>query len=703
MHLGRPLPPRAALLLLAAALAFPGGPAAADPLPARSTHVADYDLNVRLDPDTRTLFGRERVVWRNPSQDAVSELWFHLYLNAFRNSLSTFYRESGGRLRRDSMREEGWGWIEVKSLRRADGLDLYAGGAFAHPDDDNADDRTVWRVALPQAVPPGGEIALDLEFEARLPEVYARTGYHRDYFLVGQWFPKLGVYEPAGRRGRQAGGWNCHQFHADSEFYADFGRYRAEITLPRRFVVGATGRRVERREHPDGTSTHVFEQDDVTDFAWTASPHFVEVQARFSAEREVTAREYEQAAALLGRSLDEVRLGDVELTLLLQPRHARQAERHLAAARASLKWYGLWYGRYPYRTLTIVDPAFGAGGSAGMEYPTFVTAGTSMMFDYWPFDRVLLPEEVVAHEIGHQYWQGLVASNEFEESWLDEGFTDYATGEVMEKTYGPWLAQLPFLRVGELELARAPNDPARVFDRMRSTAWGFSPGAYGFNSYARTRLTLLTLRGLLGEQVLARVLRTYQERWRFGHPSSDDFYAVASEVAGRDLGWFFGQVVERPGVFDDEVARISTRPAPEPRGVFGQAHERRTVTESEALQKEREADRAGGRQWLSTVLIRRRGEVRLPTTLELRFEGGQNETVDLPLEGAGAWEGRFRRLELTRGHRLVAAALDPGDRLPLDANRLNNARRVEPDGRVAARWGLGWVFWLQQALAAVGF
>lgn len=687
---------------LAAALLALVAAADADPLPERAAHVADYDINVRLDPDTRTLFARERVVWRNPSPDAVGELWFHLYLNAFRNSLSTFYRESGGRLRRDTARDEGWGWIEVKSIRRADGLDLSAGAGFEHPDDDNAEDRTVWRVRLPAPVPPGGEIALDLEFEARLPRVYARTGYHRDYFLVGQWFPKLGVYEPAGRRGRRSGGWNCHQFHADSEFYADFGRYRAEITLPRRFVVGATGRRVERREHPDGTSTHVFEQADVTDFAWTASPHFVEVPARFSAASEVTPREYEEAAALLGRSPAELRLGDVELRLLMRPSHLAQVGRYLAAARAALKWYGLWYGRYPYATLTIVDPAFGASGSAGMEYPTFVTAGTSALLASWPFDRVLLPEEVVAHEVGHQYWQGLVASNEFEEPWLDEGFTTYSTGELMQKAYGPWLARLPFLRLGSLELARAANSPARVFDRVRSTAWGFSPGAYGFNSYPRTRLTLLTLRGLIGPAGLARVLRTYHERWRYRHPSSEDFYAVASEVAGRDLGWFFAQVVERPGVFDDEVARVTTQPVPEPRGVFGQAHERRTVSEGEARQKEREAEQAGARRWLSTVLVRRRGEVRLPTTLELRFEGGQAETVDLPLEGPAAWEGRWKRLELTRDRPLVSAALDPGDRLPLDANRLNNARRVEPDGRVAARWGLGWIFWLQQALATVG-
>ena len=435
------------LLVFLAALAL-AGLSWADALPPSAAHVADYDVRVRLDAEAKTLSGTQRITWRNPASEPVAELWFHLYLNAFKNSESTFIQESGGQLRGDRMPDEGWGWIEVKSIRRAGGTHLAAGASFEHPDDDNAADRTVWRVPLPEPVAPGAELVLDVEFEAKLPRIFARTGYFRDYFLVGQWFPKLGVYEPAGTRGRATGGWNCHQFHANSEFYADFGRYRVEITLPRRFVVGATGRRSERRENKDGTSTHVFEQADVIDFAWTASPRFVEVKARFSAEKDVTPQEYAQAATLLGRSLENVRLTDVDVTVLLQPEHAPQSERHLQAAKAALKWFGLWYGRYPYPTLTVVDPAFGGGGSGGMEYPTFITAGTSVLMNRWPLDRVLVPEHVIVHEFGHQYWQSMVASNEFEESWLDEGFNSYSTGRVMELAYGPWTVQALGLRLG---------------------------------------------------------------------------------------------------------------------------------------------------------------------------------------------------------------------------------------------------------------
>jgi hypothetical protein len=711
------VPSSGAPVLLALLVAVPA--ARADLLPLRADHVADYEIRVRLDPEAKTLDGQQRVVWRNLSPEPVGELWFHLYLNAFKNSKSTFFAESGGQLRRDRMPEDGWGWVDVRAIRRADGVDLAAGATFEHPDDENAEDRTVWRVPLPAPVPAGGEVALDVVFQAKLPRIFARTGYFRDYFLVGQWFPKLGVHEPAGRRGRSASGWNCHQFHANSEFYADFGRYRVEITLPRRFVVGATGTRSERRENADGTSTHVFEQADVIDFAWTASPRFLEVRSTFSAEKDVTPEEYAEAARILGRSLDEVRLSDVEVTVLLQPGHAPQAERHIEAAKAGLKWFGLWYGRYPYPTLTVVDPAFGAGGSGGMEYPTFITAGTSSLLNRWPLDRVLAPEGVTVHEFGHQYWQSMVATNEFEESWLDEGLNTYSTAKVMARTYGPWALQVLGLRIGVDDTSRSLNSVDRMFDAIRTPAWGYSPGNYGFNSYQRTDLTLQTLESLLGTEAMARVMRTYHERWRFRHPASDDFYAVVAEVTGRDARWFFDQTVERPGILDDEVASVRSERVRVPHGVFGEGESKTTVSTKEARLREREADEAGGRPWRSMVVVRRRGEVRLPMSLELEFEGGASQTMslqDLDFEGGKTetaplldgrkdgrpWLGRWKRIELTGERRLVSATVDPENRVAIDVNRLNNARRVEPDGLAAAHWGVRWVFWLQQLLAMVG-
>jgi hypothetical protein len=192
-----------------------------------------------------------------------------------------------------------------------------------------------------------------------------------------------------------------------------------------------------------------------------------------------------------------------------------------------------------------------------------------------------------------------------------------------------------------------------------------------------------------------------------------------AEVAGRDWRAFFDQTLERPGVLDDEVASVRSERVREPRGVFGEGAARATITDAEARKKERERDEAAGRPWRSTVLVRRRGAVVLPTTLRLEYDGAPAQTIALhareypggdvespPLvAGGGAaepWLGPWKSIELTGEHRLVSATLDPEDRLVLDVNRLNNSRRVEPDARAAAHWGVRWVFWLQQLLAAVG-
>ena len=672
----------------------------ADPLPERANPLASYQISVRLDPQAKLLEGTERLTWQNPSSDAVGDLWFHLYLNAFKNTESTFFKESGGQLRGSRSTGERWGWIQVNSMRVVGGDDITGAMVFVHPDDHNAEDQTVARVKLPAPVPPGGSVALDIAFTAQLPEVFARTGYKRDYFLVAQWFPKLGVYEPAGLRGRKSGGWNCHQFHANSEFYADYGRYHVEITLPAKFILGATGQRTGRSSNPDGTVTYTHIQDNVHDFAWTASPRFVELKRTFGGGKDVTAGEYRQAAALLGRTVDEVRLSDVEITLLMQPEHMPQAERLMGAAMAGIKHYGLWYGRYPYRTLTVVDPAPGASGSGGMEYPTFITAGTSFALNRWPFDRIRLPEMVTIHEFGHQFWYLLVGNNEFEEAWLDEGINSYSTGRVMGAAYGKGVEWGNFLglRLGEIEMVRMTNHPDAKFNAILSPAWKYSPrGAYGFNSYMKPEMALQTLENHLGEQTMARAMRTFHERWRFRHPSSEDFFAVANEVSGRDLSWYFDQVIRGTGILDYEIGSVSSSRARARRGVFDKGGGRHTITPADADRLEKEAERKGvPAQFESVVVARRRGEVVFPVEIELKFEGLAPERRQ--------WDGRDRTLtyRTTGPRKLEWARIDPDRKIPLDVDWLNNARRIESDGRVAAKLAAGVVFWMQLLIALIG-
>ena len=218
-----------------------------------------------------------------------------------------------------------------------------------------------------------------------------------------------------------------------------------------------------------------YAQDDVHDFAWTADPSFVELRHRFTAAQEVSASEYRAAAALVDRPLDEMRLTDVDVRLLLRQEHRPQAERYFESARRALKLFGLWYGRYPYRVLTIVDPPFEGLGSGGMGYPTFITGGTSMALDHWPLAGVRAVEEVTVHEFAHQFWYGMIGTNEFEEPWLDEGVSSYSAGRVVDRWFGAdqSFANVLGLHVGHADLLRLGNSHRRVSDRIRQAAWSY--------------------------------------------------------------------------------------------------------------------------------------------------------------------------------------------------------------------------------------
>ena len=252
--------------------------------------VYQVNMSAGYDADSHQVRGVERIRWRNTTSAPVEELQFHLYLNAFANDRSTFMTESGGQLRGIEMENRRWGWIEVEAMRLAYGADLVADGMlaeeeganpfrrplmpevpgepesvrlegypdlktveeFIRPDDGNAEDRTVARYPLPKPLDPGEWVELEIEFLAQMPEIFARTGAHGGFVLGGQWFPKIGVFEGAGDRGRAEAGWNTHQFHANSEFYADFGDWDVRLELPAEYAgrIGATGRLVS--ESADG-------------------------------------------------------------------------------------------------------------------------------------------------------------------------------------------------------------------------------------------------------------------------------------------------------------------------------------------------------------------------------------------------------------------------------------------------------------------
>jgi aminopeptidase N len=485
-----------------------------------------------------------------------------------------------------------------------------------------------------------------VEWTARVPRPFARTGAIGDFYFIAQWFPKVAKFEDEG--------WRAHQFHANSEFYSDYGRYDVRITVPRGWTVGATGtNQRDERANGDDTVTYRFAQDDVHDFAWTASPEFVEHRETFRHQG----------------------LPPVEMRLLLQREHRGQEDRHFAATRAALRYYGEWYGPYPYGHVTIVDPAF-QSEAGGMEYPTLFTAGTRLFAPRGSNS----PEAVTVHEAGHQFWFGIVGNNEFEHAWMDEGINQFSEARVLGAAFQPDYHVERFFggfipwQIRDIQLTRETDgnylDGYRMTaesDAMNKPTFRYHPVTHWGISYAKAALWLNTLERYLGWDTLQRVLKTHFQRSAFKHPTPDDFFRTLNEVSGRDLTWMVDQVYRSSNVFDYAVETLTS-------------------------------DAAADNRYRTTVVVRRHGEAIFPVDVRVRFENGQ--------ELREQWDGvdRWTTFTYTRPERATSAEVDPDRVLLLDVNYTNNSRTLAPRaGEAAQKWSLLWMLWLQDLMLTWSF
>jgi hypothetical protein len=632
-------------------------------VPPPDTQIASYEIDVILDPETHRLEATQRMRWINRTEIATDEIYLHLYLNAFASSETTFMRERDWRTpRRATSIKRTWGWIRVDRLSFDDGSDLLPAMEFVRPDDGNEDDFSLARVSLPRSVEPGGVIDLELDFEAQLPSVIARSGFTGDFHFVAQWFPKIAVF-----RGER--GWNNHQYHALSEYFADFGSYLVEITVPDDWVLGATGIEVRRSQPENGQQTVVYRAERVHDFAWcTAPPDLMEViEADFEPGRDVPAAWLDRALGLLGMGAAELELPPMELKLLVPKQQRKLAPRMLRAVRLSVAWFGLLYGAYPYPQLTIVSPPLGAREAGGMEYPTLFTTGADRLDAHPPFSMSSDIEALTVHEFGHQYFQALLASNEFEDAWLDEGLTSYAEVSCMTAVAAdnlvPEIEAYDYWSAERLLLA-AQSLPVTVGRK----AWEYRHGAaYSLASYTKTALALRTLEGLIGPEEMARGMRTYFERFRFRHPTARDLVEVLSEVADRDLGPFFDQAVFGDVVADWAVLSVRHRRPPSKQGFAWNGEEWHPAEGHES------ADQAAdGAEWIVDLQLARRGEFVGPVEVELKWSDGSAERR--------TWgsETRWVRWELEGSSRLQEVVIDPDGVWALETRRADNYWRDDP-------------------------
>src|SRR3984893_17937397 len=295
-------------------LAIPATTSAINSPTPLSQRVVAYDLDAKYNAKAHTLDASETLTYHNLTGQALDTFPFHLYLNAFQPT-STWMREGKREGTRgqdfEKWEKKSYGAEEIRSFEVVGQGDFTSQMQYIHPDDDNKDDRTVMQVHLLKPIPPGGYVQFKIKFHDQFPETLERTGWNRDFVLGGQWFPKVGVW--------WQGAWNCHQFHAFTEFFADFGVYDVKLTVPQYEVVGASGVEISSVDNTDKTKTVTYHGDDIHDFAWTVSPRYKVRDAVYQSQ-----------------------MGPIKLRFLMQPAHWDQAERHERITRETLDHFEKW-------------------------------------------------------------------------------------------------------------------------------------------------------------------------------------------------------------------------------------------------------------------------------------------------------------------------------------------------------------------------
>jgi hypothetical protein len=324
-----------------------------------------------------------------------------------------------------------------------------------------------------------------------------------------------------------------------------------------------------------------------------------------------------------------------------------------------------------------------------MEYPTLVTTAGDSVFTR---SGVRLPEYVTIHEVGHNWFQGILASNEPVEAWLDEGMNEWADFHVMQDLYGPrgnaidwagWQADTLALR------AVAAGDRSDIPSPIATAAYAFVDNEnWAESSYVETMNALATLEKEVGTTKFMSAMKAYARAFAFKHPTGRDLYATLEQQLGQDLGWFFGPVFQKVGGMHLAVRGASCTLSHKPRGVFGEGSAKKTVSEQEAPE-------TGA--YVCEVVVQNTGVIHVPVDVELLFADGSAQRLTWDDRDDATW----KRFTVERSSKLVEVRLDP-DRKILLESPVTHAERLTGDGAASLRAAARISWWPQSLMELVG-
>jgi len=485
----------------------------------------DYRMNVALDPNDNSLQAFARITYTNRSPDTLPFIWFHLWPNAYRNDRTAFSDQLLENDRTDFYFADNdqRGYINRLDFR-IEGKPVQTQDHPEHID--------IIKLILPSPLPPGASVEISTPFHVSLPYNFSRGGYSGKTYQVTQWYPKPAVYDRKG--------WHPMPYLDQGEFYAEFGDYEVDITVPGNFVVAATGapqfkvedalfipkRQPVKRSRPgtkkpatppfnwDGVPriTYSYRQKNVIDFAWFADTTFTVQQDTYTlpSGRQIRLRCYFHLS---------------EIDVWANAVHFMKD---------ALRYHSEWIGDYPYDDLTVVDGAQGVPG--GMEYPTITILNGAAS----PKELDLL----IFHETGHNWFQAAVATNERKHPWMDEGMNTYYDNRYEQLKYPPppakgLLAVLRDPRYQELMIRTQVG--FKKDQPMTTPADSFTAGNYSMIAYDKTALWMKRMDETMGRSAFDEAMRQYYQTWKFRHPQPEDFEAMLRRPGTDSLFSMLGQ------------------------------------------------------------------------------------------------------------------------------------------------------------------
>jgi hypothetical protein len=618
-------------------------------------------MQIKLDTGKKQVIAKQEVNFRNPSADTIWTMPFHLYYNAFKNNKTTFASESSGFL---ISSPDAWAWSEVTQVVDSDGNNLTDSLHYITPDDHNIYDQTVLEIRLKKPILPFQNYTIQMDWQAHIPLKSIRTGYNKDYYFMAQWYPKLGVYEPTGMRFATEGQWNCHQYHANTEYYGEFGVYDITIDVPNNYIVGASGF-LEEEKITGKRKTYRYIAEDVIDFAWSANPDFIIIKDQWKS---------------------------VEIQLYVKPEHTCNANRFLDAAKYTLDFFEDYIEPYPYPNLTIVSPPCYGLFSGAMEYPTLFTAPTLCLLP----PNIRTTETLTMHELTHQYFMQMLATNEQEEPWLDEGFTAFFEAKMMDKYYPKGVFYWDYMNINlgseEYRRGRFFNSVNTKAGAMSDFGWHFKHGGQREIFYGKGALTLQTLEGLTGEACMQKIIQTYFQRWKFKHPCRNDFITIVQKVVPQfhteaytqKVLYFLDQAIHQTSACDYKVQSISNKTIQPLKGYVGQVDTLLTDNGAHQSQESYEAK----------VILYRSEAMIVPQDILITFDNGEKILEK--------WDGIARSKDFTYigTRKIVCVELDPNFKITLDQNLLNNSYTLQPDHTGITRYFTSFLTWIQGAMVS---